>query len=176
MKPRALLPFALLVVGLAARSDEADAAGAGHAAAQGLRSPPENNAPFEMSKIVPPALPAEAGRTDEWFERSYRACVAAARISDLSVGSASRPPPGNSQVDSIRNKLSLTRSGRALWNGAPVNLATLRQYLELTQVMTPRPFLIVEALQGAPDSFVRAVHRIVVGSGACPGLSTLAAD
>jgi hypothetical protein len=165
-----------LVVELAAGSGKSNAGDPGNAAGQGLRSPPAPSQPFEMSKIVPSAVTDENARTDDWFERSYRACVAAVTISDLSVDGASRPPPSNSQIDYVRNKLSLTQSGRALWNGIPVDLVTLRQYLELTSVMTPKPFLIVETQQGAPDSFVRAVHGTVVRSGVCPSLPIGAGD
>jgi hypothetical protein len=116
-----------------------------------------------MSKLVPPALPDEDAQMDAWLERSYRACVAAGRISVATMERGRRPPAGNQ----IRNKLTLTQSGRALWNGITVDLVTLRQYLELTTVMTPKPRLIVETRQGAPDAFVRAVHGILVRSGVC---------
>lgn len=47
------------------------------------------------------------------------------------------PPP----VDPIKNKVVITQPGAILWNGAPVNLDTLRQYLDASQQMNPVPEL-----------------------------------
>src|SRR5215210_9549143 len=45
------------------------------------------------------------------------------------------PPP----VDPIKNKVVITEAGAILWNGTPVNLMQLRQYLDVSQQMTPVP-------------------------------------
>ena len=45
-----------------------------------------------------------------------------------------QPPP---PVDPVKNKLVITGYGHILWNGAPVDLVTLRQYLDLTTTMNP---------------------------------------
>jgi biopolymer transport protein ExbD len=48
-----------------------------------------------------------------------------------------RPPP----VDPIKNKIVVTPQGAVLWNGEQVDLVRLRQYLDLSQTMTPIPEL-----------------------------------
>src|SRR4029078_5874350 len=45
-----------------------------------------------------------------------------------------RPP-----VDPVKNKIVITAAGQVLWNGLPVDLVALRQYLDLTTTMTPTP-------------------------------------
>ena len=55
------------------------------------------------------------------------------------------PPP----VDPVKNKIVITQAGAVLWNGAPVNLTQLRQYLDVTQQMDPIPEL---HLQPEPEA------------------------
>ena len=45
------------------------------------------------------------------------------------------PPP----IDPVKNKIVITPAGQTLWNGAPVELTQLRQYLDITQQMNPVP-------------------------------------
>ncbi|HEV7661631.1 MAG TPA: biopolymer transporter ExbD, partial [Allosphingosinicella sp.] len=47
------------------------------------------------------------------------------------------PPP----IDPVKNKVVIMRSGAVLWNGEPVDLVRLRQYLDITTTMTPVPEL-----------------------------------
>ena len=47
------------------------------------------------------------------------------------------PPP----IDPIKNKVVVTAAGAVLWNGSPVDMAQLRQYLDITQQMNPEPEL-----------------------------------
>jgi biopolymer transport protein ExbD len=47
------------------------------------------------------------------------------------------PPP----IDPIKNKIVITQAGAILWNGATVDQATLRTYLDQTQQMNPVPEL-----------------------------------
>src|SRR5918999_2631004 len=47
------------------------------------------------------------------------------------------PPP----VDPIKNKVVITQPGAILWNGNPVNLVQLRQYLDVSQQYDPVPEL-----------------------------------
>ena len=47
------------------------------------------------------------------------------------------PPP----IDPIKNKVVISQSGQILWNGGPVNLVQLRQYLDATQQIDPVPEL-----------------------------------
>ncbi len=65
---------------------------------------------------------------------------------DLPVNQDSPPPP----VDPERNKIFIDRGGTVLWNGTPVNLVQLRQYLDITTTIRPTPELHIE-----PDSEAR---------------------
>ena len=56
------------------------------------------------------------------------------------------PPP----VDPVKNKVVITPQGQVLWNGAPVDLVTLRQYLDITANMNPTPELHLQ-----PDRLAR---------------------
>jgi biopolymer transport protein ExbD len=57
-----------------------------------------------------------------------------------------QPPP----IDPVKNKVVITPDNQVLWNGAPVDLVTLRQYLDLTQQMNPIPELHLQ-----PDPYAR---------------------
>ena len=64
------------------------------------------------------------------------------------------PPP----IDPIKNKVVITTAGAVLWNGAPVNLTQLRQYLDVTQQMDPIPEL---HLQPEPDARYELVDEVL---------------
>ena len=64
------------------------------------------------------------------------------------------PPP----VDPVKNKIVVDPSGAVLWNGAPVNLVTLRQYLDITTTMTPTPEL---HLQPHPEARYELVDEVL---------------
>lgn len=66
---------------------------------------------------------------------------------DLPVDSGPTTPP---PVDPIKNKVVITPTGEVLWNGAPIDLVRLRQYLDITQTMNPVPELHLE-----PDAQAR---------------------
>src|SRR5215213_10782073 len=51
---------------------------------------------------------------------------------DLPVNQPNQLPP---PVLPVKNLLVVTKGGAVLWNGAQVNLAQLRQYLDITQQM-----------------------------------------
>jgi biopolymer transport protein ExbD len=53
-------------------------------------------------------------------------------------------PPPDQVVDPVKNKLTTDPRGQAYWNDLPINLVTLRQYLEQTRRMTPEPELQFE--------------------------------
>jgi biopolymer transport protein ExbD len=57
---------------------------------------------------------------------------------DLPVDSQNNTPP---PIDPVKNKIVIEPNGTVLWNGAPVNDVQLRQYLDITQTMTPVPEL-----------------------------------
>lgn len=60
-------------------------------------------------------------------------------------------PPQN-VVDPVKNKLAIDAAGVITWNGAPVDLVTVRQYLDQTVKMVPEP-----ELQFQPDAQTRYV-------------------
>jgi len=64
------------------------------------------------------------------------------------------PPP----VDPIKNKIVVTQAGAVLWNGQPVNLVQLRQYLDVSQQMNPVPEL---HLQPEPDAKYGLVDEVL---------------
>jgi biopolymer transport protein ExbD len=64
------------------------------------------------------------------------------------------PPP----IDPVKNKIVIMPDGSVLWNGAPVNLVTLRQYLDITTTMTPTPEL---HLQPHPNARYELVDEVL---------------
>lgn len=64
------------------------------------------------------------------------------------------PPP----IDPVKNKVVVTAAGQVLWNGAPVNLVQLRQYLDVTQQMEPVPEL---HLQPEPSARYELVDEVL---------------
>jgi biopolymer transport protein ExbD len=73
---------------------------------------------------------------------------------DLPQNSNSPNPP----VDPVKNKVVITPEGAILWNGAPVNQVTLRQYLDISQTMTPVPEL---HLQPDPNARYEIVDEVL---------------
>src|SRR5690349_9746067 len=74
---------------------------------------------------------------------------------DLPVDSQNNTPP---PVDPIKNKIVIDPAGTVLWNGAPVNEVQLRQYLDITQTMTPVPEL---HLQPHPEARYEVVDNVL---------------
>ena len=94
---------------------------------------------------------------------------------DLPQNSQSTPPP----IDPVKNKVVITPQGQVLWNGVPVNLVTLRQYLDLTTTMHPVPELL-KLLKGLelsrqksrpvhPEADPKAQERFKKPAGPDPG-------
>ena len=74
---------------------------------------------------------------------------------DLPVDTGdSTPPP----IDPVKNKIVIEPSGQILWNGAPVDPVTLRQYLDITTTMTPTPEL---HLQPHPEARYEVVDQVL---------------
>lgn len=65
---------------------------------------------------------------------------------DLPVDSQTPP---QTPIDPVKNKITVSPQGQVFWNGAPVDLVTLRQYLDLTKNMNPEPELHVQPDPGA---------------------------
>ena len=74
---------------------------------------------------------------------------------DLPQNSNTNPPP----IDPIKNKIVVTPQGAVLWNGTPVQLTQLRQYLDITKQMNPEPEL---HLQPDPAARYELVDQVLV--------------
>ena len=74
---------------------------------------------------------------------------------DLPQDQSNQPPP---PVDPVKNKIVITQAGAVLWNGSPVNLTQLRQYLDATQQIDPVPEL---HLQPEPDARYELVDQVL---------------
>jgi len=64
------------------------------------------------------------------------------------------PPP----IEPVKNVVNIMPNGAVLWNGTPVNLTTLRQYLDITTTMTPTPEL---HLQPHPEARYELVDEVL---------------
>ena len=64
------------------------------------------------------------------------------------------PPP----IDPVKNKIVVMPDNSVLWNGNPVDLVTLRQYLDITTTMTPTPEL---HLQPHPQARYETVDEVL---------------
>ena len=76
---------------------------------------------------------------------------------DLPVNQPNDAPP---PVDPVKNRLSITAAGVVTWNGTPVNLEQLRQYLEISQQMNPIPELHMQPEPEAPYGLVDEVLAV----------------
>ena len=74
---------------------------------------------------------------------------------DLPVDNPNNPKP---LIDPVKNKITINSSNVVMWNGAPVNLVVLRQYLDQTQQMDPIPEL---HLQPDPDARYEIVDQVL---------------
>jgi len=74
---------------------------------------------------------------------------------DLPQNSQNNTPP---PIDPVKNKIVVTQAGQVLWNGSPINLTILRQYLDQTQVMSPTPEL---HLQPEPAARYELVDQVL---------------
>ena len=74
---------------------------------------------------------------------------------DLPQDQQNRTPP---PIDPVKNKVVITPQGQVLWNGTPVTLTTLRQYLDLTTTMNPVPEL---HLQPDPQARYELVDEVL---------------
>ena|SRR5438093_477620 len=64
------------------------------------------------------------------------------------------PPP----IEPVKNKVVITTAGQVLWNGSPITLDQLRQYLDATQQMNPVPEL---HLQPEPTARYELVDQVL---------------
>jgi biopolymer transport protein ExbD len=73
---------------------------------------------------------------------------------DLPQNSQNNNPP----IDPVKNKVVITPQNVILWNGTPVDKVTLRQYLDISQTMTPIPEL---HLQPDPNARYELVDEVL---------------
>ena len=73
---------------------------------------------------------------------------------DLPQPTNTPPPP----VQPVKNEVSVDHGGYIYWNGSPINLVVLRQYLDQTQAMDPIPEL---HLRPAPDARYEVVDQVL---------------
>ena len=64
------------------------------------------------------------------------------------------PPP----IDPVKNKIVIMPNNAVLWNGTPVNLVLLRQYLDITTTIEPTPEL---HLQPHPEARYEQVDEVL---------------
>jgi len=74
---------------------------------------------------------------------------------DLPVDSQTNTPP---PIDPVKNKIVIDPAGTVTWNGTPVNEVQLRQYLDITQTLTPIPEL---HLQPHPEARYEVVDNVL---------------
>ena len=74
---------------------------------------------------------------------------------DLPQNQANQTPP---PVDPVKNKIVVMPNDAILWNGTPVDMVTLRQYLDITTTMNPVPEL---HLQPHPDARYEIVDEVL---------------
>jgi len=65
-----------------------------------------------------------------------------------------QPPP----IDPVKNKIVISPQDQVLWNGTPIDLVRLRQYLDVTQTMNPVPEL---HLQPEPNARYELVDEVL---------------
>ena len=65
-----------------------------------------------------------------------------------------QPPP----IDPVKNKIVISPQDQVLWNGSPIDLVRLRQYLDVTQTMNPVPEL---HLQPEPTARYELVDEVL---------------
>ncbi|MGQ0590981.1 MAG: ExbD/TolR family protein [Sphingosinicella sp.] len=74
---------------------------------------------------------------------------------DLPVDQPNQTPP---PVDPVKNKVVVMPNDAILWNGTPVDLVRLRQYLDYTTTLTPTPEL---HLQPHPEARYEQVDEVL---------------
>ncbi|HMI21250.1 MAG TPA: biopolymer transporter ExbD [Sphingomonas sp.] len=75
----------------------------------------------------------------------------------VKVDTPSGPPPRPAPPP-IRNEVAITNTGQVLWNSTPVDLVTLRRYLDQSQTLDPIPEL---QLRPASDARYETVDSVL---------------
>ena len=74
---------------------------------------------------------------------------------DLPQNSENQTPP---PIDPVKNRIVIMPNDAVLWNDQPVDLVTLRQYLDITTTMQPTPEL---HLQPHPEARYEQVDEVL---------------
>lgn len=74
---------------------------------------------------------------------------------DLPQNQPNTPPP---TILPVKNEVRIDPAGTIYWNGSPINLTILRQYLDQTQTMNPIPEL---HLRPDPSSRYEVVDQVL---------------
>jgi biopolymer transport protein ExbD len=75
---------------------------------------------------------------------------------DLPQNTNAPPPP----IMPTKNEIAIVNTGQVLWNGSPVDLFTLRQYLEQSQTLNPIPELHIRPSHDARYEVVDQVLAV----------------
>lgn len=67
-------------------------------------------------------------------------------------------PPTQPLPPPIRNEIAITSQDQVLWNGARIDLVTLRHYLDQSQALDPSPELTIRP---APDARYELVDKVL---------------
>jgi hypothetical protein len=70
-------------------------------------------------------------------------------------------------IDPVLNRVTLGRQGTIAWNGTPVTLPVLRQYLDRTRQLPTQPMLVTSAEAGSDPAFVETVREAIFVSLDC---------
>ncbi|WP_442681445.1 ExbD/TolR family protein [Sphingomonas sp. ASY06-1R] len=73
---------------------------------------------------------------------------------DLPQNTVNNPPP----IDPVKNEVSINNRDQVLWNGTPVDMTVLRQYLDQSQTLNPIPEL---HLRPAADARYEVVDNVL---------------
>ena len=74
---------------------------------------------------------------------------------DLPVNQPQNNPP---PIEPVKNEVAILPANVVLWNGRPINLVTLRQYLNITTTMSPVPEL---HLRPHPEARYETVDEVL---------------
>jgi len=77
----------------------------------------------------------------------------------VKVDTPSGPPP-RQLPKPMKNEIVVTKGDRVLWNGVPVDLVTLRQYLDQSQTLDPLPELQIRPASNARYELVDQVLTV----------------
>jgi biopolymer transport protein ExbD len=75
---------------------------------------------------------------------------------DLPQNNSSNPPP----IQPTKNEVAITNNDQILWNGTPIDLMTLRQYLDQSQTFNPIPELHIRPASDARYETVDSVLAV----------------